>query len=66
VLLRNERRTLPLSPRARSVAVIGTDAVEGRLGGYSGPGNAKVSILDGIRAKVGRGGAVRYAPGLAA
>ncbi len=63
VLLRNERRTLPLSPRARSVAVIGTDAVESRLGGYSGPGNAKVSILDGIRAKLARGGVVRYAPG---
>jgi len=64
VLLRNERRTLPLSPRTRSIAVIGTDAVEARLGGYSGPGNSKVSILDGIRARVARGGGVvRYAPG---
>jgi beta-glucosidase len=64
VLLRNERRTLPLSSsRVRSIAVIGSDAVQARLGGYSGPGNAKVSILDGVRAKVGRAGVVRYAPG---
>ena len=64
VLLRNERRTLPLATsRVRSIAVIGEDATEARLGGYSGPGNAKVSILDGLRAKVGRSGAVRFAPG---
>jgi len=60
VLLRNERRTLPLSRRVASVAVIGEDAKEARLGGYSGSGNATVSILDGIRSKVGL---VRYAPG---
>jgi beta-glucosidase len=54
---------LPLSPRTRSIAVIGADAVEARLGGYSGPGNAKVSILDGIRATIERGGIVRYVPG---
>jgi beta-glucosidase len=63
VLLRNERRTLPLSVRTRSIAVIGTDATDARLGGYSGPGNAKVSVLDGIRARIERGGIVRYAPG---
>ena len=70
VLLRNERwhpargdNVLPLSPRTRSIAVIGVDATEARLGGYSGPGNSKVSILDGIRAAVERGGITRYAPG---
>ena len=63
VLLRNERATLPLSTRVRSVAVIGQDATEARLGGYSRPGNAKVAILDGIRTRVGRAGVVRYAPG---
>ena len=63
VLLRNEQRALPLSPRLRSLAVVGTDAIEARLGGYSGPGNAKVSILDGIRARAERGTTVRYAPG---
>jgi beta-glucosidase len=62
VLLRNERGTLPLSDRLGSVAVIGADAVEARLGGYSGPGNRPVSILDGIRERLGAE-RVRYAPG---
>ena len=34
--------------------MIGADAIEARLGGYSGPGVAKVSILDGIRQQAGR------------
>lgn len=62
VLLKNERSLLPLSRTVRSVAVIGVDAVEGRLGGYSGPGNNVVSILDGLKARLG-GGRVHYAPG---
>lgn len=53
VLLRNEARTLPLSPSIGSILVIGDDATEARLGGYSGPGIQPVSILDGIRARVG-------------
>ncbi len=63
VLLRNARGLLPLSKRGRSIAVIGADAVEARLGGYSGPGVAPVSILDGIKAAVGGGRVVRYAAG---
>ena len=64
VLLRNERGTLPLARTMKTVAVIGTDAVEARLGGYSGPGIRKVSIVDGIREKLGGGAAhVLYAPG---
>ena len=39
---------------ARSIAVIGADATEARLGGYSGPGVQPVSILSGIRDAVGR------------
>lgn len=62
VLLHNERSALPLSRAMRSIAVIGPDAVEARLGGYSGPGNGKVSILDGIRA-ARPGGTVRHAMG---
>jgi beta-glucosidase len=50
VLLRNDGAALPLSSDLRSIAVIGVDATEARLGGYSGPGIAPVSILDAIRA----------------
>lgn len=63
VLLKNERQALPLSRALRSVAVIGTDAVEARLGGYSGPGARRVSILEGIRGALGPSAEVRYAPG---
>jgi beta-glucosidase len=63
VLLRNERQLLPLRRTLASVAVIGTDAVEARLGGYSGPGARAVRILDGIREKLGPSAAVRHAPG---
>jgi beta-glucosidase len=62
VLLKNDRSTLPLSRALRSVAVIGVDATESRLGGYSGPGIKRVSILDGIREKLA-GATIRYAPG---
>jgi beta-glucosidase len=64
VLLRNERRLLPLSKTARSIAVIGPDAAEARLGGYSGPPRPAVSILDGIRAAVGSTTQVRFARGV--
>ena len=49
VLLKNEPRVLPLSRLLRAVAVIGADSDEVRLGGYSGPGIRKTSILTGIR-----------------
>jgi beta-glucosidase len=63
VLLKNERDVLPLPKTLRSVAVIGSDAVEARLGGYSGPGIEVVSILDGIKSKLGPAVDVRHAPG---
>lgn len=50
VLLKNENHVLPLSKSLKTIAVIGPDADEARLGGYSGPGINKISILDGIRA----------------
>ena len=37
VLLRNEHNVLPLAKSARAIAVIGTDATEARLGGYTAP-----------------------------
>ena len=61
VLLKNDGGALPLAKTIRSIAVIGTDAVEARLGGYSGPGNHKISILDGITAARSRARAGRRA-----
>ncbi|QNA43071.1 glycoside hydrolase family 3 protein [Lacibacter sediminis] len=69
VLLKNtsapgkQTNVLPLNKSTERIAVIGVDAVEKRLGGYSGPGNIKVSILDGIKAKTGKTTNVLYAPG---
>ena len=63
VLLKNERQTLPLHKDMKSLAVIGPDAVEARLGGYSGPGINKVNIVEGIRKKVGDKMTVRFAAG---
>ena len=63
VLLKNENQVLPFQENIRSIAVIGTDATEARLGGYSGPGIDKVNILDGIRQEAGAAIEVNYAPG---
>jgi len=62
VLLKNQHQTLPLSRQIKSIAVIGSDAVEGRLGGYSGPGNGVVTLLQGIQRR-GGGIKVNYAFG---
>ena len=53
VLLKNERETLPIKKNITSIAIIGPDANEARLGGYSGLGNNPVSVLQGIKNKVG-------------
>ncbi len=63
VLLKNEGNTLPLNKGLKSIAVIGPDANEARLGGYSGPGNNPVTILEGIKNKLGDGVNYRYAKG---
>ena len=80
VLLRNERvaprggqRTPPVSGGApvlpfgagvRRIAVIGADAIEGRVGGYSPPGARTVTIADGIRAGAPPGTRVRVHAGV--
>ncbi|MBN2354754.1 glycoside hydrolase family 3 C-terminal domain-containing protein [candidate division KSB1 bacterium] len=53
VLLKNEGQLLPLSRTIKHLAVIGPDADTVRLGGYSGFGMKTVSILDGLREKLG-------------
>lgn len=62
VLLKNHHGTLPLAANVGSVAVIGADAEEARLGGYSGPGQRRISILQALRDRLGAG-RVRYAAG---
>lgn len=63
VLLKNEGQYLPISGETKHILVLGEDAIEARLGGYSGPGNGKVSILEGIRSRVAEDVSVRYAKG---
>ncbi len=63
VLLKNEKNVLPFSKKIKTIAVIGSDAMEARLGGYSGPGNGKVNILDGIKKRTGNAVNILYAPG---
>lgn len=53
VLLRNEADLLPLTKPDASIAVLGPDAARVRLGGYSGPGNDTVSVLEGLREALG-------------
>jgi beta-glucosidase len=62
VLLKNAGPVLPIRPGS-TIAVIGPDAVEARLGGYSAPGERRISILDGLRAAMAGRGRVRYAAG---
>lgn len=63
VLLKNEKKVLPLSPAVKTIALIGEEATAARLGGYSGPGNQKVSILQGLQRRAGKALKVLYAPG---
>jgi beta-glucosidase len=63
VLLKNNNHVLPFASTVRTIAVIGEEATAGRLGGYSGPGNQKINMLDGIRERAGKGTKVLYAAG---
>lgn len=64
-LLKNTGNALPLAKSGLSrVAVIGPHASEVLLGGYSGGPRQPVSILEGVRAKVGSGVRVAYAEGV--
>lgn len=53
VLIKNDKRVLPINASVKTIAVLGPDATEARLGGYSSPGNHKVSILEGIKTRSG-------------
>ena len=63
VLLKNDKNTLPFSSAIKRIAVIGSDAEEARLGGYSGPGNKVVSIIQGLQELKGKNN-IFYHPGV--
>lgn len=64
ILLKNDRNTLPLDPaKLRTLAVIGPNADKVLLGGYSDDPGYFVTVLDGIREKVGARVRVLHAEG---
>ncbi|MGA3014510.1 MAG: glycoside hydrolase family 3 C-terminal domain-containing protein [Bacteroidales bacterium] len=65
VLLKNENHVLPLSDKIRSIAVIGPYAndTDVLLGNYNGTPSKPVTILQGIRNRVGKVTRVHYAMG---
>jgi len=66
ILLKNDNHTLPLDrARIHRLAVIGPNAADVHLGGYSDNPGRGVSILDGIRKKLGSSVQVGYAQGAA-
>jgi beta-glucosidase len=64
VLLKNEKNLLPLDlSKLKNIAVIGPDAADVHLGGYSRDPGFGISVLDGIRARVGDKATVLYVQG---
>jgi beta-glucosidase len=63
-LLKNQDHLLPLDPsRYKRIAVIGPNAADVHLGGYSDKPGRGVSILQGIKNRVGPGTEVLYSEG---
>ncbi len=63
-LLENRDRAVPIDPGTlKRIAVIGPNAHRVNLGGYSGNPPYFVTVLDGIRERVGDTAEVAYAPG---
>ena len=63
-LLRNEGNLLPLHPDGiKTIAVIGPNADRSLLGGYSGVPKRDVTVLEGIRARLGKRAKVLYSEG---
>ncbi len=63
-LLKNENNLLPLNKgKIKTIAVVGPNANEVLLGGYSGKPKFYDTVLDGIRSKVGNQVNVFYAEG---
>lgn len=66
VLLKNQNNLLPLDKtKLKSIAVIGPNAEKAHLGGYTDPRPPKtVSLLDGIKNKLGNSVKINYAKGV--
>jgi beta-glucosidase len=66
VLLKNDNNTLPLDKaKLKSLAVIGPNANRAHLGGYTDPKPPRsISILEGIKEKLGNSVKVNYAEGV--
>jgi beta-glucosidase len=63
-LLKNDNDLLPLDPtKIKSIAVVGPNGNRPLLGGYSGVPMQTVTVLEGIRARVGTGIEVSYSEG---
>jgi beta-glucosidase len=64
VLLKNENNLLPLDlNKVKTIAVIGPNAADVHIGGYSRDPGFGISVLDGIKARVGDKAKVIYAQG---
>jgi beta-glucosidase len=64
VLLKNDKNLLPLDmSKLKSIAVIGPNSADVHLGGYSRDPGYGVSVLDGLKAKLGDKVKVLYAEG---
>jgi beta-glucosidase len=67
VLLKNQGDVLPIAASARTIAVVGPlgDSKADMIGSWAGQGDRTkpVSVLEGIRARAGKGVTVNYAKG---
>lgn len=68
VLLKNQDQALPLRKDLRTVAVIGPNADDDHYAQrhYGPSGGDAITVLEGVRAKLGDGAQVRYAKGVEA
>lgn len=64
VLLKNSKNTLPIHPnKVKSIAVVGINAANSEFGDYSGaPVNEPISVLQGIRNRIGDQVKIVHAP----
>src|SRR5277367_6377088 len=65
ILLKNQNNLLPLdATKYKHIAVIGPNAAEVHLGGYSNKPGRGVSVLQGIKTRVGSSSEVLYSEGV--